>query len=72
MLKVYGRRVEIKPEEWKQTCEVIHGGVVIGFVDREVTPSAEITKTRNMNGEVVDGECLDWLLYGTRDLNNGR
>jgi hypothetical protein len=36
--------------------------LVVGFVEREKTSSAEATRTRNMRGEVVEGECLDWLL----------
>jgi len=62
MLKVYGRCYTLSPGEWKQSCEVLHGGLVVGFVEREKTSSAEATRTRNMRGEVVEGECLDWLL----------
>jgi hypothetical protein len=63
MLKIYGRLIEITPGEWKQSCEILHDGSIVGFVDRERTPAVDIIRTRNMRGDIVDGERLDWLLH---------
>jgi hypothetical protein len=62
MLKVLGNLHQIKPGEWKESYEIIHEGRIVGFIDHERTPTASVTMTRNLLGEVVDGERLDWLL----------
>ncbi len=72
MLKVFGQFHRITPEEWKESCEVIHEGHIVGFVDRQQTATTSLTMTRNLAGEVVDGERLDWLLYQACETNRGR
>ena len=51
-----------QPGEWKQGIAILHEGCVIGFVDHETTQSGSTTKTRNLQGQVLEGECLEWLL----------
>jgi hypothetical protein len=62
MIKIYGQRTQIKQGEWKQSLEILHEGKILGFVDHFTTSACEIVRTRNMQGEVKEGECLDWLL----------
>lgn len=62
MIKVYGRFTQIKPGEWKQSFEILHEGVILGFVEHVRTSASEVIRTRRMDGEVMEGECLDWLL----------
>jgi len=62
MLRVCGHYQIISPGEWKQCHEIIHNGLIVGFIEYEKTSAAEITRTRNIRGEVMDGECIDWLL----------
>ena len=63
MLKVCGKFQVIKPGEWKQSIEIFHEGHILGFVDHEKTVQAEVVRTRNIFGEIVEGECIDWLLH---------
>jgi hypothetical protein len=63
MLKVFGRVHQIKPGEWQQSYEILHDGHIVGYVDHKITSSASVTVTRNLRGEVMDGERLHWLLY---------
>ncbi len=63
MLKVCGKLLVIKPGVWKQCTEIFHEGHILGFIDHEKTPNAEIIRTRNIFGEVMEGECIDWLLH---------
>ena len=62
MFKVFGHVHKIKPGEWQQSYEIIHEGRIIGYVDHKKTPSASVTMTRNLRGEVMEGERLNWLL----------
>jgi hypothetical protein len=62
MLKVCRTYQVIKPGEWKQGVEIFHEGHVLGFVDRERTLEAETVRTRNIFGEVMEGECIEWLM----------
>ena len=62
MLKVFGQFHQIQPGEWKESCEIIHEGHIVGFIDHEKTQTASITMTRNLHGEVVEGEHPEWLL----------
>jgi hypothetical protein len=65
MLKIYGHKIYSplnKLQEWKQSLEIIHEGIILGFIDREKTSKTEIVRTRNIRGAVMDGECLEWLL----------
>ena len=62
MLKVFGHVLKIKPGEWQQSYEILHEGHIIGYVDHNKTPSASYTVTRNLRGEVMEGERLNWLL----------
>jgi hypothetical protein len=63
MLKVYRQYQVIKPGEWKQRIEIVHEGHILGFVDREKTPEIEVVRTGNIYGEIMEGECIDWLLH---------
>lgn len=65
MLKVFGQFHKVTSGEWKESCEITHEGHILGFVDHQETATAGLTMTRNLQGEVVDGERLDWLLYQT-------
>lgn len=65
MFKVYGLIRIVGPGEWKQTIEIIDDGQVIGYLDREKTKTGKCTKTRNLQGEVMEGVCLEWLLKRT-------
>jgi hypothetical protein len=62
MLKVSRRFQIIGPGEWKQCIEIFHEGHILGFVDREKTPGTEVVRTRAISGEIMEGECIDWLL----------
>ena len=62
MLKVDRTYRQIKPGEWKQCIEIIHEGYILGFVDRERTLEAEFVQTRSLSGEVMEGECIEWLM----------
>lgn len=62
MLKIYSQYQHIKLGVWKQCIEIVHEGHLLGFVDRERTPEREVVKTRNVFGEIVEGERLEWLL----------
>jgi hypothetical protein len=62
MLKVFGQFRQIQPGEWKESYEIIHEGRIVGFIDHEKTPTASITMTRNLQGEIVEGEDINWLL----------
>ncbi len=64
MLKVCGKFQISKPGEWKQRIEIFHEGHILGFIDREKTPEAEVVRTGNIFGEIMEGECIDWLLHG--------
>ena len=55
----------IQPGVWKQTIEIQNDGHIIGFVDRERTQTGILTKTRNMQGDVIEYGCLEWLLRQT-------
>jgi hypothetical protein len=63
MLKVFGHVHKIKPGEWQQSYEILHDGQIIGYVVRKKTSLASVTMTRNLRGEIKEGECLNWLLY---------
>jgi hypothetical protein len=63
MLKVCGKFQVIKTGEWKQRIDIFHEGHILGFVDREKTVQAEVVRTRNIFGEIMEGECIDWLLH---------
>lgn len=62
MLKVKGNFQIMKPGEWRECYEVIHEGFVRGFVEHEKTAMCETIRTRNIHGEIMDGERLDWLI----------
>lgn len=53
------------PGVWKQIIEILNDGQLVGFVERERTPAGILTKTRNMQGDSMEGECLEWLLRQT-------
>ena len=72
MLKVFGQIHQITPGEWKESCEVIHEGHIVGFVEHQKSATASLTLTRNLQGEVVDGERLDWLLYQACETDRRR
>ena len=63
MLKVDRTYRKIGPGEWKQCIEIIHEGQVLGFVDRERTLGSETVQTRSLSGEVMEGECIEWLMH---------
>lgn len=65
MLLVPGLYQIIQPGVWKQTIEIQNDGHIIGFVDRERTQTGILTKTRNMQGDVMEYGCLEWLLRQT-------
>jgi hypothetical protein len=65
MLKVHGVCQILRSGEWMQSIEILNDGQVIGFVEHERTPSGRFTRTRNLHGEVIEGECLEWLLRQT-------
>ena len=62
MLKVGGKYHQIKPGEWKQCIEIFHEGHILGFVEREKTTTADTVRTHNNCGEIMEGECIDWLM----------
>ena len=62
MLKVCRTYQVLQPGEWKQCIEIFHEGHILGFVDREKTLQAEVVRTRNIFGEVMEGECIEWLM----------
>ncbi len=66
MLKVYGKFQVIKQGEWKQSIQIFHEGHILGFIDRKKTLQSEIVSTRNIFGEIMEGECIDWLLHQMR------
>jgi hypothetical protein len=55
----------IQPGVWKQTIEIMSDGHIVGFMERERTPAGILTKTQNMQGDSIEGECLEWLLRQT-------
>jgi len=61
MVKVYGIFQIIGSGEWKLTIEVHHDGRLVGFVERVRTREGKCIRTRNLQGEVMEGECLEWL-----------
>jgi hypothetical protein len=64
MLKVCGKIQVVKPGEWKQRIEIFHEGHILGFIDREKKPQEDfVVRTRNIFGEIMEGECIDWLLH---------
>ena len=65
MIKVYGLFQITEPGEWKLTIEILHEGILVGYVDRIRTKSGKFIITRNLQGEVMEGECLEWLLRQT-------
>jgi hypothetical protein len=65
VLLVPGLYQIIQPGVWKQTIEIQNDGHIIGFVDRERTQTGILTKTRNMQGDVREYGCLEWLLRQT-------
>jgi hypothetical protein len=62
MLRVWGKYQQRVTGEWKQSSEILHEGFVLGFIEHEKTADAELIRTRNLCGEVREGECIDWLL----------
>ncbi len=62
MEKVYGLCQLVGPGEWTQSAAIMHDGQVIGFINRVRTRSGIRTKTLNLQCDVVEGECLVWLL----------
>jgi hypothetical protein len=65
MLKVQGLSEIVQSGVWRQRFEILHDDRIIGFVDRERTRSGIFTTTRNLQGDVIEGECLEWLLHQT-------
>ena len=65
MVKVYGIFQITQSGEWKLTIEILNEGRVVGYVDRVRTRSGKSILTRNLQGEVMEGECLEWLLRQT-------
>lgn len=65
MLKVQGLSQIVQSGVWRQSIEILNEDRVIGFVDRERTRSGTYTTTRNLQGDVMEGECLEWLLRQT-------
>jgi hypothetical protein len=62
MEKIYGLCQIVGPGEWTQSAAIMQKGQVIGFIIRVRTRSGTWTKTLNLQGDVVQGECLVWLL----------
>ncbi len=62
MLKIFKQVHKINPGEWQQSYEILHEGRIVGYVDYKKTSSTSVTMTRNLRGEVMEGECLNWLL----------
>ncbi len=62
MLKVQGLCQIVRSGVWRQSFEVFFDDCVIGYVDCERTRSGIYTTTRNLHGDVMEGECLEWLL----------
>jgi hypothetical protein len=65
MLKVQGLCQIVQSGVWRQNFEILNDDRVIGFVDYERTRSGIFTTTRNLRGDVMEGECLEWLLRQT-------
>jgi len=65
MLKVCRTYQVIKSGGWKQSVEIFHEGHVLGFVEKERTAESVVVNTRNIFGEVMEGECIEWLLKQT-------
>jgi hypothetical protein len=65
MLKVYGLFQITQPGEWKLTIDILNEGCLVGYVERIRTKSGKFIITRNLQGEVMEGECLEWLLRQT-------
>jgi hypothetical protein len=65
MLKVYGLFQITQSGEWRLTIEILNEGRVVGYVDRIRTRSEKFIVTRNLQGEIMEGECLEWLLRQT-------
>jgi hypothetical protein len=65
MEKVYGLFEITGPGEWKLTIEILNNGSIVGYVDRIRTESGKFIVTRNLQGDIVEGECLEWLLRQT-------
>jgi hypothetical protein len=62
MVKIYGLFQITQPGEWKLTIEVLNNGRLVGYIDRIRTKSGKFIVTRDLQGEVIEGECLEWLL----------
>lgn len=62
MLKVQGLSQIVESGVWKQSIEIFNDDRVIGYVDRERTRTGTFTATRNLQGDIMEGECLEWLL----------
>ena len=65
MLKVQGLCQIVQSGVWRQSFEIRFDDRVIGFVDFERTRSGTFTTTRNLQGDVMEGECLAWLVRQT-------
>jgi hypothetical protein len=65
MLKVLGLSQIVQSGVWRQSFEIFYDDRIIGFVVRERTRSGIFTTTRNLQGDVMEGECLEWLLRQT-------
>ncbi len=65
MLKVYGLSQITQSGEWKVTIEILNEGRVVGYVDRIKAKAGQFKITRNLQGECMEGECLEWLLRQT-------
>lgn len=63
MLKVSKTYQRIKPGEWKQCIEIIHEGHILGFLEHIRTEETEVVMTRNLFGEIMEGECIEWLMH---------
>jgi len=62
MLKVLGLCQIVQSGVWRQSFEILNDNRIIGFVDFERTRSGTFTTTRNLQGDIMEGECLEWLL----------
>jgi hypothetical protein len=65
MLKVQGLSQIVQSGVWRQSIEILNEDRVIGFVEREKSRCGTYTTTRNLQGDVMEGECLEWLLRQT-------
>jgi hypothetical protein len=65
MLKVQGLCQIVQSGVWRQNFEIVVDDHIIGFVDFERTRTDTFTTTRNLQGDIMEGECLEWLLRQT-------